>query len=112
MQQDKIRALNDAFRFSIITPNPLGKVYMTVGIQAHGEPFGMRTLVAIASFDAFTEDIDPHGEHDMIRVVVDDTIVWAKIDFHDKADPDLSAENPSDAVTTERVMTLMLPTEC
>ena len=111
MSHDKIRGLNDAFRASIITPNPLGKVYMTAGIQTHGEPFGMRTLVAIASFDAFTEDIDPHGEHDMIRVVVDDTIVWAKIDYYDKADPDLGAEDPSNAATTERVMTLMLPEE-
>ena len=111
MSQDKIRELNDAFRRSIVTASSLGKVYMTSGVAALGEPFGQTALVAVAEFNAFTEDIDPHGEHDMIRVVVDGTIVWAKVDYYDKADPDFGAEDPADAATTERVMTLMLPEE-
>lgn len=112
--RDKIRALNDAFREDlVVAPEKRGKCYMTTGIAALGEPFGLRALaaIALAKDDAFTEAIDPHKTHDMIRVVVDGAPVWGKIDYYDKADPDLGAEDPSDPTTTERVMTIMLPEE-
>lgn len=111
MSKDKICALNDAFRKSIVTPAPLGKVYMTDGVATHGEPFRRKALEAIQMFDGFTEDFDPHGEHDMMRVIVDGIVVWGKIDCYDKRDPDLGAEDPSDPTTTERLLTLMLPEE-
>ena len=107
----RICALNDAFRQSIGTPTPLGKVYMTDGVAAFGEPFGLKALAAIKAFDAFTEDIDLHREHDMVRVTIDGTIVWGKIDYYSTADPDLGSEDPADASKTERVMTIMLPEE-
>ena len=107
----RIRALNDQFRQSIGTATPLGKLYMTSGVVALGEPFGLRTLAAIKAFDAFTDDIDPHKEHDMVRVTIDDIVVWAKIDYFSTDDPDLGSENPADGSKTERVMTLMLPEE-
>ncbi len=107
----KIRSLNDTFRASLITPTPLGKLYATSGIAAHGTDFQIRAIEAVVAFSAFTDDIDPSQTHDMMRVVVDNIIVWAKIDFYDKADPDLGAEDPSDPSTTERVMTILLPSE-
>lgn len=114
MSDDKrarIRELNDAFRWSLVEPPVKGKLYMTAGIAEHGEPFGIRAVAAIALFDAFTEDIDPHGERDMIRVVIDGIIVWGKIDYYSKVDPDLGSEDPGDAAVTERVMTVLLPEE-
>lgn len=107
----RIRALNDEFRRSIGTASPLGKVYMTAGVVALGEPFGLRTIAAIKAFDAFTRDIDPHLEHDKVRVTIDAVIVWAKIDYFSADDPDLGSEDPADPAKTERVMTIMLPEE-
>lgn len=110
----KIRALNDAFRDAIVLGTPIpGKIYMTRGVNDLGEPFCTRALaaVALAKDDAFTEAIDPHGEHDMIRVVVDGVTVWAKFDYYAKDDPDLGSEDPSDETKTERVLTLLLPEE-
>jgi hypothetical protein len=109
---NKVRALNDAFREDlVVAPEKKGKCYMTASVAALGQPFGLRALaaVALAKGDAFTPEIDPNGTHDMIRIVIDGVIIWAKIDYYDKADPDLGAEDPSDVATTERVMTLMLP---
>lgn len=108
---DKIRKLNDAFRASLITAHPLGKLYATAGVAAHGADFQNRVIEAVVAFSVFTADIDPHGVHDMVRVTVDGIIVWGKIDLYDKADPDLGAEDPSNPATTERVMTLLLPDE-
>ena len=107
----RIRELNDQFRQSIGTASPLGKIYMTAGVVALGEPFGLRTIAAIKAFDAFTSDIDPHNEHDMVRVTVDAVIVWGKIDYFSSDDPDLGSEDPADPAKTERVMTIMLPEE-
>lgn len=107
----KVRLLNDAFRASLVTPKPSGKLYATAGIAAHGSDFRSRAIEAVVAFSDFTKDIDPSSTHDMMRVVIDDVIVWAKIDYYDKADPDLGAEDPGNSATTERVMTLMLPEE-
>ncbi|MEZ5844831.1 MAG: DUF3768 domain-containing protein [Hyphomicrobiaceae bacterium] len=107
----RIRALNDAFRRAIGSGQSLGKFYMTSGVAGHGPAFTAKVIAAVVAFDAFDADIDPYGEHDMVRVVVDGIRVWGKIDYYHKADPDLGAEDPADAGTTERVMTLLLPEE-
>ena len=106
----RIAALNDACRKSPFDRS-LGKVYMTAGVVAHGEPFGLRALAAISAFTDFTDDIDPHHEHDMVRVTVDSIIVWAKFDYFSTDDPDLGSEDPADPAKTERVMTILLPEE-
>ena len=109
-KRDRIRDLNDAFRWSLVEPPAKGKLYMTAGVAAHGEPFGIRVVAAIALFDAF-KDLDPRGLHDMVRVMVDGVIVYGKIDYFAQADPDLGSEDPSDEAITERVMTILLPEE-
>ena len=62
------------------------------------------------SFNAFTPDNDPHGEHDFGSVEHAGLKVFFKIDYYDKT---LSAgsEDPSDPAQTTRVMTLMLAQE-
>ena len=105
----KIAALNDAFRQSIIDGKPTGETYLTAALAAHGEPFFKRASTAILRFNAFTSDIDPHGTREWMRVNIDGIVVWAKIDYNDKANPGFAADDPSDAATTTRVITLMLP---
>jgi hypothetical protein len=68
-------------------------------------------FAAVAAFDTFTTDNDPYGEHDFGKVVVEGETLFWKIDYSDKRDPDLGADDPADAATTERVLTIMLAEE-
>ena len=57
----EIRRLNDSFRRS---PSGGGKRLMTAGIGALPPEDQAAILAKVIAFDAFTEDNDPHGEHD------------------------------------------------
>jgi hypothetical protein len=83
---------------------------ITSGIQALGTEGVARVLAAVAAFDAFTGDNDPHGEHDCAILTVDGVKVLFKIDYYD---PNLVHYSPdlSDPTETERVMTVMLASE-
>lgn len=65
---------------------------------------------AARSFTAFTEDNDPHGEHDCASFELDvgdgPTTFMFKIDYYD-LDLEMGSEDPSDPKTTRRVLTLM-----
>ena len=106
----RIAALNDAFR-----KNPadrrLGKTYMTAGVDALGPELVALALAMVAGFETFTPDNDPHGEHDFGSFELDGRKLFWKIDYYDKADPDLGAEDPDNPSTTERVLTIMLADE-
>lgn len=102
----KIRALNDAFRTSMSG----GRVLITAGVNARGPAFVAEALAAIRTFDAWSTDIDPHGEHDMVRVTIDGAIVWAKLDYYDAA-MRFGSEDPSDPEKTTRVLTVLFPEE-
>ena len=64
----KIAALNDRFRKSTLTIDPVaisfGRKFMTSGIQALGLPATVEIAERVAAFDSFTGDNDPHREHD------------------------------------------------
>ena len=59
----------------------------------------------------FTADNDPHREHDFGAFTLEGRKLFWKIDDFDTRDPNLGAEDPADAATTERVLTLMLADE-
>jgi major membrane immunogen (membrane-anchored lipoprotein) len=80
----------------------------TQSVNALGKEFFMKALVAIAKFDGFDEDNDPHGEHDFGSVEVEGIAAWFKFDYYD-LDMQFGSEDPSDASKTRRVMTIMLP---
>ena len=103
-----IAELNDQFRKE---PSRYGKAYITDGVAAHGPGFVHRALAATAVFAAFTADNDPHLEHDFGSFQLDGQTLFWKIDYFDKADSNLGAEDPSDPVTTARVLTIMLADE-
>lgn len=103
----RICELNDRFRTTLTG----GKVYMTAGVDALSHDEKARAIEAMRTFDTFTADNDPHREHDFGAFTLGGHKLFWKIDYFDKRDPDLGAENPADAKTTERVLTLMLAEE-
>jgi hypothetical protein len=65
---------------------------------------------AVESFDAFTEDNDPYGEHDFGAFRHGGHHIFWKIDYYN---PDLTggSEDPGDPSKTCRVLTIMLACE-
>ena len=106
----RIAALNDALRKSPLD-RAHGRLYMTAGVNAHGPDFVARAIAAMIAFDDFNADNDPYHEHDFGALEIDGVRLFFKIDYFDKRDPDLGAEDPSDPTTTERALTLMLADE-
>lgn len=102
-----IRELNDRFRREGLGS---GSVMVTSGVQAHGTDFVLKAVKAVRSFDQFSDENDPWGEHDFGAVEVDGERVFWKIDCYD---PTLTAgsENAANEALTHRVLTIMLASE-
>jgi hypothetical protein len=106
-QAERVRDLNDAFRAGDI---PAGQWMITRGVAGLGCEFVAAATQAVRSFDRFTEDNDPHGEHDFGALdVAGERVLW-KIDYYD---PSLSfgSDDPADPAITRRVLTVMLAEE-
>ena len=64
----------------------------------------------VATFDDFTADNDPHGEHDFGSFdLAGDKFFW-KIDYYDPT-LEFGSDDPADPTKTTRVLTLMLAAE-
>jgi hypothetical protein len=106
----RIRALNDQLRTNVFSqPGHIEgqfRVMLTQGCQALTLPELDQLTRQIETFTAFTEDNDPHGEHDFGAVTVGETQFFFKIDYYD---PALSAHSPdaADPQQTIRVLTIM-----
>jgi hypothetical protein len=102
----RIQVLNDWLRMH----GAGGRVVMTSGVAALNDDVRQKVIRAIRAFDAFTEDNDPHGEHDCAIIDVDGLTVMFKIDYYDLT---LShhSPNPADPAVTMRVLTVMLAEE-
>ena len=110
-----IRTLNDKLRTTLTG----GKVMITAGIQAMDPEAQARVLAAVRAFDAFTDENDPWGEHDMGALDVEvegpgfGTTTHRIFFKHDYFDPTLSflSDDPADPSKTVRVLTIMLADE-
>jgi|GEM_PF-271402 len=105
-QVARIQALNDAFRKTLTG----GTIHLTSGIIALGARAQAAILTLVRTFDAFSNDNDPFGEHDFGAFEFGpDTIFW-KIDYYD---PSLTygSDNPAEPAKTTRVLTIMLASE-
>ncbi|MCW5726238.1 DUF3768 domain-containing protein [Parvibaculum sp.] len=101
-----IRRLNDDLR----REGRDGKVMITQGVQALRQELLQQVLDVVKTFDDFTPDNDPHGEHDFGSFKVDGVSVFWKIDYYDQT-MEAGSPDPSDPEVTTRVLTIMLAEE-
>src|SRR5438270_9013053 len=97
----RIRELNDAFRKSFAG----GRVLMTASLAEEPERVRAAVLQAVADFNAFTPDNDPHREHDWGSFqLFGQTWNWQIVYY----DMELigGSEDPADAGQTTRVLTI------
>ena len=106
VQTKAIRDLNDWFRCTLEG----GTVLLTAGIVALGEDMQGRIIEAVRTFDDFTPDNDPHGEHDFGSLEVDGEQIFFKLDYYDPTRA-MHSEDAADPSVTERVLTIMLASE-
>ena len=107
----RIRELNDAFRTG---KGPYarqqGRAFITSGVLALGNEASLAIVRKVAGFDAFTEDNDPHGEHDFGSFDHDGHTIFWKIDYY-ATDMERGSPDPSDPNQTCRVLTILLASE-
>ncbi len=102
-----IRRLNDALRTG---QSDDGAILITAGIQAMGPDYVAAVRTAVAAFDAFTPDNDPHGEHDFGALDIQGERMFFKLDYYDLA-MTAHSPDPADPAVTRRVLTIMLASE-
>ena len=106
--RDRIRELNDAFR-KTLDPT-LGRTVLTTSVNALPSDARAMAIRKVATFEAFTEGNDPHGEHDFGSFdLAGDKFFW-KIDYYDLK-LEFGSGDPADPAKTTRVLTLMLAAE-
>jgi hypothetical protein len=103
---ERIRALNDAFRRIFVG----GAVMITAGVEAMPLEQRRMLLEKVRAFDAFTEDNDPHSEHDFGAIDEGGVRCFWKIEYYDRA-TEMGSPDPTDPSVTTRVLTIMLSDE-
>lgn len=103
---EKVKLLNDQFR----TTFEGGRIVCTQGIAGLQDDTRLKIFSAIQTFNNFTPENDPYGEHDLGSVKADGVTAFWKIDYFDK---NLTWHSPAkdNPKVTERVLTVMLPEE-
>jgi hypothetical protein len=103
----EIRRLNDAFRRSL---SGGGTVVMTSGVAALPLPEQAAIARQVMTHSVFTDDNDPHGEHDFGAFDHDGQRMFWKIDYYDPS-MQFGSEDPADPTKTKRVLTIMFASE-
>jgi hypothetical protein len=100
-RRDRVRVLNDNFRSTFVG----GRVLMTHTVSELPIDTQARLILAVQSFAAFTQDNDPHGEHDFGEIELEGETYFFKIDYYA---PDLrSGVDDASLPETARVLTIM-----
>lgn len=107
---EQIRALNDTMRRNIFNPAAFGDVILTAGVSALRDEDRFILIGEVQSFEDFTEDNDPHGEHDFGAINFKGERYFWKIDYYD-TNLEFHSPDPADKKLTRRILTIMLADE-
>ena len=103
----RIRELNDALRTRMLGR---GRLFLTAGIAGKSQGDQAEIMRRVVEFSDFTEDNDPHGEHDFGAFDFAGERIFWKIDYYDLAMKNGSPD-PADPMVTTRVLTILLAEE-
>src|SRR5215211_4865405 len=106
MSRERVRELNDAFRKTFKG----GRVMLTAGVEALPSDVRAMAIRKVATFDTFTKDNDPYGEHDFGNFELSGYRFFWKIDLYDTS-LRYGSPDPADPEKTCRVLTIMLAEE-
>lgn len=87
-----------------------GQLVVTSGVYGLAGYDSRTLLKALAEYDAFDADNDPHGERDFGDIQVFGTDLLWKIDYYD-VQSEFGSPDPADESVTTRVLTVMLERE-
>lgn len=87
-----------------------GKIMITQGVRGLKAYNPVMLAAALATYDGFDLDNDPHGERDLGDLQLFGADLLWKIDCYDKQ-LQYGSPDPADASVTERVLTVMLISE-
>lgn len=104
----KIAALNDELRTTFSMSK--GRVVTTMGVGNLPMEDQIKIYGLVKSFNEFSPDNDPHGEHDFGKVGHNGHKVFWKIDYYDR-NLEYHSEDASDPNKTVRVLTVMMTHE-
>ncbi len=99
---ERIRALNDAFRRTFVG----GAVMITAGVESMPAAQRRLLLEKVRAFDAFTDDNDPHVEHDFGAIDEGGVRYFWKVDCYDRK-TEFGSPDPADSAVTTRLLTIM-----
>lgn len=105
--QPTIAELNDLLRNTFIT----GWIMLSDGIKSLPEHVRVDVITRVRTFDEFSTDNDPHGEHDFgaFEHPSAGKVFW-KIDYFD-LEGGRHSPDPSNPEVTRRLLTIMLAHE-
>lgn len=98
-----VRQLNDLHRALL----PISTTVVTRGVAHLSENDFFLLMRAVRDFKEFSEDNDPHGEHDFGSIEMGGSKFFWKIDYYAKGDYTQGSDDPSDPEKTSRVLTVM-----
>lgn len=100
----RIRQLNDMLRGLPIPP--FGQLFITSAVSELPPDDLAAVLDKVCWFDEFTEDNDPHGEHDFGAFTHKGIRYFWKIDYYDLA-MQMHSPDAADPKVTKRLLTVM-----
>lgn len=103
---ERIARLNDELR----KHGRGGTLVVTRGVATLEDYCPLKLKAALAAYDAFDPDNDPHGERDFGDLEIFGADLLWKIDYYD-SECCFGSDDPADPNQTHRVLTVMLASE-
>lgn len=103
---EAIARLNDQLRDTATG----GTIMVTQGVLAISGYNSLELAEALAAYDAFDAENDPHGERDFGDLTLWGQDLFWKVDYYD-IDLKFGSDDPANPDKTQRVLTVMLTSE-